>query len=401
MKEFLKTADILLPDIADYTKWSVVACDQFTGDRKYWEDLKKITEGSPSALNLILPEAYLSEDNSGDIKKINRNMHRYLEEGIFKSVKGAVLTERTFPSGVKRVGIVACIDLEDYDFAAGSKSPVRATEGTVLDRIPPRLKIRENAPVELPHIMILAEDETNEIFLPLYENRDSLTKLYDFELNMNGGHLKGYLLESLDKINRILDKKYVNIKNPFVFAVGDGNHSLATAKTMWENIKKSADCDIENHPARFALAEIVNLYDSGLIFEPIHRIVYNADCSELAEKLRKYSSAAGKYGVSLLTGGKILKFEFDMEVPDIYKTVQTVLDDYTALHKNCCVDYIHGEDALKSLAEKENAAGLLMPCLNKNGFFGYIAENGALPRKTFSMGEANEKRYYTEARKIF
>ncbi len=402
MREYLKTAKILLPDIKDYTKWSVVACDQYTGDKTYWEKLKEYVGDEVSTLNLILPEAYLSKDNFADIKRINDNMNIYLKSGIFKEFDGAVLTERTFPSGKKRVGIVACIDLEDYDFKIDSNPLIRATEGTVIERIPPRLKIRENAPLELPHILLLANDEKNEIFKPLYENRNNYEKLYDFELNMNGGHLRGYYLKSLNFVNEILNKNKDKYNTSFIFAVGDGNHSLATAKTMWENIKNaSKEENVLNHPARYALIELVNLYDDGLIFEPIHRIVYNADNDILYKEAEKHSSLNGKYQVDFIYEKRKKTLNFDMSVPKIYKTVQKILDGYKNLYKDAKIDYIHGEKELIEITEKNNALGIIMPCMKKDGFFEYIEKNKILPKKTFSMGEANEKRYYTEARKIF
>ncbi len=414
MKVF-KSADILIPKNADLKKWSVVACDQYTSEPEYWEKVKEYVGSEPSSLNLIFPEIYLSEGEKR-IEKINETMNEYLKNDIFEEFKNSLIyVERTIANGKTRRGIVGCIDLEEYDFNKGSVSAVRATEGTVLERIPPRVKIRENASLELPHIMILIDDEDKKIIEVLAQKKQDLKKLYDFDLMAGSGHLSGYLLENaecekvfagMDMLWEEFDSKY-NIKGAakLIFAVGDGNHSLATAKTCWERVKKDlSESERKNHPARYSLCEIVNLHDESLEFEPIHRVVFNVDCEKLLKEMHEYYNISDKEN-----GGQHIKYVTENTQGDIYitdpsseltvGTLQNFLDEYINKHGGE-VDYIHGDDVVYKLGTQKNNIGFILPAMSKNELFKTVIIDGALPRKTFSMGEARDKRFYLEAKRI-
>lgn len=414
MKVF-RSADILIPKNVDFTKWSVVACDQYTSEPEYWEKAEELVGDVPSALNLIFPEVYLSEGD-GRIEKINKKMNEYLDNDIFEELKDSLIyVERTIKNGKVRRGIVGCIDLEEYDFNRGSNSVVRATEGTVLERIPPRVKIRENSPLEFPHVMILIDDEEKKTVEPLTEVKQELKKLYDFDLMADSGHLTGYLLRKqdcenvfsgIDMLYEEFDSKY-DIKDAakLIFAVGDGNHSLATAKTCWENLKKNlSEKERENHPARFALCEIVNLHDESLEFEPIHRVVFNVDTERLLKKMHEY------YDISdTENGGQHIKYISEDKSGDLYVsnpssglavgTLQNFLDEYIKEYGGT-VDYIHGDDVVKKLGTQKGNIGFILPAMGKNELFKTVIKDGVLPRKTFSMGEACDKRFYLEGKKI-
>ena len=392
-------ADIMLPNTDDLTKWSVVACDQYTSQPEYWEEAQTLVGESPSTLNLVYPEAFLAQGD-GRIKKINETMQDYVEKGLFTTYKTCfIYVERTLSQGRVRKGIVGAVDLEDYDFNKGVKCPIRATEGTVLERIPPRVKIRENAPLELPHVMLLVDDKEK----CLIEQVKKGEKLYDFELMANGGHLTGYLVdgENADKFIETLEKFSENAPDGLVFAVGDGNHSLATAKTCWENIKETlSDSEKETHPARFCLVEIENIHDDVLEFEPIHRIVFGIEDEEaFTEKLIKelQCNEDGDGQEIVLVKGETERklYMKNTSSPISVGTLQKYLDTLS-----CEVDYIHGEDVVASLSERQGALGFLLPKPEKSSLFETVIKDGALPRKTFSMGEANEKRFYMEAKKI-
>lgn len=414
MKTF-KSADILIPKNVDFKKWSVVACDQYTSEPEYWKEVENTVGNEPSTLNIIYPEVYLSEGDKR-IKNINDTMDKYVKDNIFTEYKDSLIyLERTLRSGKKRYGIVGVIDLEDYDFNKGSDSLVRATEGTVLDRIPPRVKIRENAALELPHVMILIDDENKRVIEPLRNKTSDFELVYDFELMQNSGHLIGYILDDnsknnvFDGISKLYDEfddKY-NIRDAakLIFAVGDGNHSLATAKTCWENIKKNlSDEEKMTHPARFALCEIVNLHDESLEFEPIHRIVFGVDADNLLAEMSKYYDISDQDN-----GGQHFEYVYADKRGDIYVknpssglavgTLQNFLDDYIKKFGGE-VDYIHGEDVTVRLGSKENNIGFILPAMQKNELFSTVITDGALPRKTFSMGEACDKRFYMECKKI-
>lgn len=401
-----KPADILLPKNIDMTAWSVVACDQYTSQPEYWEKVKNIVGDKPSTLNIIFPEIYLSEDNSARIDSINRYMKEYLENGLFEEYKNSfVYVERTIGEGKVRRGLIGAIDLEAYDFTADAKTLVRATEGTVRERIPPRVQIRIGASIESPHIMVLIDDEKKNIIEKI--DKKKLPKLYDFDLMMGGGHIEGYLVTDTDEICNKLEKMVdAQGENPLLFAMGDGNHSLATAKACWEQIKSGlSESERENHPARYALAEIVNIHDSSMEFEPIHRVVFNVNPSELLSEFMKAEPSAEIDGGE---GQRITAVYGDKEVEITVKkpsntlevgTLQKFLDDYVK-KTDAKIDYIHGSDVVKSLAKESDRIGFILPSMKKSDLFPAIKNDGVLPRKTFSIGEAFEKRFYLECRKI-
>ncbi len=393
----VKKANVLLPQNCDLTKWSVVACDQYTSQKDYWERVTEFTKDAPSTLNLVYPEAFLSEGDAR-IEKINGAMEEYIKSGLFKEYKDCfIYVERTLSNNRVRKGVVCSIDLEEYDFTKGSKSAIRATEGTVLERIPPRVKIRENAILELPHVMLLADDKD----CTLIENVKKGEKLYDFTLMENGGKLTGWLVEgkNADEFIESVDTFSKNAPDGLVFAVGDGNHSLATAKTCWENIKKNLSAEeAENHPARFCLVEIENIHDEVLEFEPIHRVVFGINEENFTEELKKDLGAKeeGCQHIILVNNGiKTDLYINNTTSPLEVGTLQNYLDK-----KTCEVDYIHGKDVVEKLSMEKGAIGFLLPTPEKSSLFETVIKDGALPRKTFSMGEANEKRFYMEAKKI-
>ncbi len=393
-------ADILLPECTDMEKWSVVACDQYTAQPKYWEDAAQFVGESPSTLNIVYPEAFLSE-GEGRIEKINSKMYEYLEKGIFATLKDSlVYVERTMNSGKIRRGIVGAIDLEEYDFSKGSKSAIRATEGTILERIPPRVKIRENAPLELPHAILLINDETDHIFGGIEKSKP----LYDFDLMGGGGHIAAWhiLGDAADGVIAKIDRFAKTAKDNLVFAVGDGNHSLATAKTCWENLKgKLSEEERSSHPARFCLVEIENIHDEALEFEPIHRVVFGKTFSAVKNDLKNYyltcdSPTSTTQEIVLVSGEKTESIFVKNPSSNLtVGTLQKFLDD---MRYN--LDYIHGDDVVRELSDRPDAVGFILPCPRKNDLFETVILDGALPRKTFSMGEANEKRFYLEAKKI-
>ncbi len=415
-----KAANILLPKNTDFSKWSVVACDQYSSEPEYWKEAEKIVEDSPSTLNIIYPEAYLNEPNGDErIKNINNTMQTYLDDGIFKEYPDSLIyVERTQKNGKIRRGIVGQIDLEAYDYSVGSQSPVRATEGTIISRIPPRQRIRINAPVELPHILMLADDRKKEIIEPIDEIKDTLTVVYDFELMQGGGHIKGWLLDDstkakvLSEVDKLENKadfetKYgVKDKSVLAIAVGDGNHSLATAKSCWEEIKKSLSPEeCKTHPARFALAELENLHDEALEFEPIHRVIFNVDPKAIINAMEEYYPQM----TDMENGGQKIVITHQGEERTVYikdapcnlavGTFQKFMDDY--LENNTGeIDYIHGADVVRNLTTAENTIGFIFDGMEKNDLFTTVIKDGALPRKTFSMGEAYDKRFYLEAKRI-
>lgn len=391
-------ADIMLPKNTDLTKWSVVACDQYTSQPEYWEKVQELVGDCPSTLNLVYPEAFLSQGD-GRIDSINKTMESYCKQGIFNTYENCLIyTERTLSGGRVRKGIVGAVDLEEYDFNKGAKSAIRATEGTVLERIPPRVKIRENAPLELPHVMLLIDDSEKS----LIENVKKGEKVYDCELMADGGHLCGWLVENCDEFMAQLDVFSEKAADGLVFAVGDGNHSLATAKTCWENLKPTlSDAEKETHPARFCLVEIENIHDDVLEFEPIHRVVFgiedeDAFINRLTEKLGCSEENNGGQEIVLVKGENMKTLYMNnTSSPLAVGTLQKYLDTLSFE-----VDYIHGADVVKSLSAKAGAVGLLLPKPEKSSLFETVIKDGALPRKTFSMGEANEKRFYMEAKAI-
>lgn len=493
MSNCFNPANILLPnDCIDMKKWSVIACDQFTSQADYWDAVEKYVADAPSTLNVVFPEIYLGTienqendcNSSGDgvkngketgrktkyasmtdderIKYINTTMDTYLKDGTLKQAvaDGYVLVERTTESG-GRLGIVGLIDLEDYDFDPKNKTLIRATEGTVISRIPPRVKIREHAAIELPHVMLLVDDpvdgqngelcrnESQEsavniaaikhgIIEYVYAIRDTLCKLYDTELMQEGGHIRGYAIEgeAAKQLTEAFEAKQKSCGG-FLFAVGDGNHSLATAKTCWENIKKSGkftEEQLKTHPTRYALVEICNLHSEALEFKPIHRLLTNVDVKDM---LSFFEAEITKQGLESAEGDEIVFEYIESGNDDSAKQangneavsenndgtctasirtyginitnrgdrlpveiLQGILDKYLETHDNVSIDYIHGDEALHGLVQETKGCGIFLQSIDKSTLFPAINAGGVLPRKTFSIGEANEKRYYMECHKI-
>lgn len=420
LKVGAKPADILLPKNCDMSKWAVVACDQFTSQPEYWAEADRIAGDEPSALRLILPESKLNDPDVDDhIAGINRAMSDYLARDIFTTYHDSVIyIERRQSDGKIRHGLVAAVDLEQYDYTPGSGSLIRATEGTVLERIPPRVRVRKDAPIELPHVMLLIDDPKKTAIEPIASEKDGMEKLYDFDLMLKGGHLAGWKLTApqLDRLADALaalsgaeamEEKYgMKDSAPLLFAVGDGNHSLATAKTCYENLKKSTPQEQwADLPARYALVEIENLHDDALQFEAIHRVVFGVDPAKVMDAFKKfYPDAHEGQG-----GGHTIHFiwkgsEGDFTVPNPkvqlpVGTLQAFLDAY--LKENGGeIDYIHGEDVTRELGSKDGNMGFLLPAMGKDQLFKTVMADGVLPRKTFSMGHAEDKRYYVEGRKI-
>ncbi len=406
-----QSTNILIPQVESMEKWAVIACDQYTSQPEYWKRVRKYTEGSVSSLNLILPEAEM-ENAPELIKKINRNMDTYITDGIFKEYKNAyVYVERTLVNGSLRKGVVGAVDLETYDYCNYSAAAIRATERTVAERIPPRMNIRRNASLELPHILLLCDDEKLMLIESLEQIKEQCPKLYDFDLMEGGGHITGWLIDGenatmfdkkLDEYAMTNAEKYENEgRKPMVFAVGDGNHSLATAKACYEELKKRhPDTDLSNHPARYALVELENLHDKSQQFEPIHRIVTEVNTDALLDTMKETICAKDGYPIICYIGQKEETVYLDKNLGELPVAIlQKFLDEYLEQNSGK-IDYIHGDDVVKELASKVNSVGFLLPNIEKNQFFRGIAMDGVLPRKTFSMGHAQEKRYYLEARKI-
>lgn len=412
----LKKANILLPKDSDMEKWAVIACDQYTSEPEYWKRVEEIVGENPSTLKITLPEIYLEQDGVEErISNINKEMDKLKKEGFFRVLDNSLIyLERTQADGKVRKGLVGMVDLEDYSYEKGSQTLIRATEGTVLERIPPRVRVRENASLELPHVMLLIDDEKKEIIEGLTEKVTEV--VYDFDLMQNGGHIKGYkvpeelvekVFEGLENLadKETFEEKYqVKDKGVLLFSVGDGNHSLATAKACYENLKKVLPKEeYENHPARYALAEIVNLHSEALEFEPIHRVVFGVEPKHMVEELSKY------YEISEEPEGQKIEYVYKGEDRVIYiknpksnlavGSLQMFIDEYIK-ENGGKVDYIHGDEVTKELGSKAGNIGFLLPNMKKTDLFKTVILDGALPRKTFSMGHSYDKRYYLEARKI-
>ena len=404
--------DILIPKDVEMKKWAVIACDQFTSQPEYWERVEKSVGEAPSSLKLIFPEAKLGEESSDMVSRIRNTMEKYLAEEVFEEYKNAfVYVERTLLDGSIRKGVVGAINLEEYDYTAHSLSGIRATEKTVVERIPPRKVIRENAVLELPHILLFSDDEKDLMCGYLESVKGELPVVYDFDLMEEGGHITGRLVsgkiaeaffEKMEAYGDFIQQKYADSeKTPMMFAVADGNHSLATAKACYEDIRlKNQGENLLYHPARYALVEMVNIHDEAQKFEPIHRIVKNVDVNALLGALILDSCAEGGYPIKWYSGEKHGTIYLDPEKGQLpIGILQNFLDDYLSLHLGV-IDYIHGEDVLQNLAKEANSIGFALPVIDKDKFFRGIIEDGVFPRKTFSTGHAREKRYYLEARKI-
>ncbi|AEF82002.1 DUF1015 domain-containing protein [Leadbettera azotonutricia] len=411
----LKIPEILLPKPgAELEKWAVIACDQFTQDLHYWEKARAIARDAPSCLNLIFPEAYLGDGRPDSrIQSIHRAMASYMNEGIFAPPRlNCVYIERATPFHPCRRGLVLAVDLDQYDWAPDSRPLIRSTEGTIKERLPPRMDIRRGAPLETPHILLLIDDEEDTLLPSLGElakNAGSPAPLYDTPLMMDSGSVKGWpldnekawtkLAEGLEKLGGKANLRYgVQDSAPFLYAVGDGNHSLATAKGIWEEYKAlhKHEQGYENHPCRWALVELENLYDPGISFEPIHRVLFDTEASAIEAALKKlpgfrYSKKGERY------------FALEADTAELATvTLQPLLDEL-AKPTGAAIDYIHGKEELRRLAADASRPAICieLPPIRKNGLFQTVAKNGPLPRKSFSMGEAREKRFYLECRKLF
>ena len=394
-------ADILIPASADMTKWSVVACDQFSSDRDYWERVKAFVGGAPSTLKLIVPEAYLEDgDTEARAAAIAREMDEYLSSDLFRTLDSSyVYVERTLESGAVRRGLVGVLDLEKYDYAPGSRTAIRASEGTIVSRLPARIKVRRGAKLELPHIMALINDRIKTVIEPLAGEK--LPLLYDFDLMEGGGHIRGFQVtgaaaeRTAAALMRLAEASDVQV------IMGDGNHSLAAAKGFWDEIKGSLpDGERETHPARFALVELNNVYDPAIEFEAIHRAVFGVDAAAFADALAALDSQSGQWPVRCRTaaGDRELRVEADT-IGGLIGKVQEFIDGYLEANGGA-VDYIHGEAEVLALGERDNAAGIVLPAMGKSDFFATVESGGAFPRKSFSIGHAREKRYYLECRRI-
>lgn len=435
----LQVPKILLPKKGtDMQRWAVIACDQYTSDKGYWQRLMQQTAENISTLNLVFPEVYLDDNDTEErIAAINQTMQSYLANGsLEEQPPGFILVDRKTTAVESRKGLIVALDLEHYDYTEGAQGLIRSTEGTILDRLPPRIKVRQNAPIELPHIMVLIDDPQQTVIEPLFAEK--LETVYDFELLENGGHLKGYRVDQPELIEQIVTaltkladpvayhEKYKIDGAPMLYAMGDGNHSFATAKAIWEKLKQEADdpAQIMDHPARFALVELVNVHDSGLEFEAIHRVLFDVNSGHLQQQMKEFFAArntpvdftwcadyseaqalaegsegahafpiilAGQFGVC-----RVEKPEYTLTVA----TLQAFLDQYLEENPPARIDYIHGEKSVTELGSQTNCAGFYLPAISKHDLFKTIVLDGALPRKTFSLGEADEKRFYLECRKI-
>lgn len=413
-------ADILLPQVSDLQRWAVVACDQYTSQPEYWQRVERFVGNAPSSLHLILPESSLEGPSvETDIMDVTNTMSRYLRENLFRLCPHSLIyVERTLASGRLRRGLVGMVDLEAYDYEPGSSALIRATEGTVLSRIPPRVAVRKNAVIELPHVLVLTDDPEKTVIEPLHAEKERLELLYDFDLMEHSGHLRGWLLDEKAQeqvataLNALADPTAFNARYKtenlpvMLFAVGDGNHSLATAKACYERQKTlHPPEEWAGLPARYALVELTNLHDNSLEFEPIHRVLFGVEARTLLDAL--LAAYPGTYeGVG---EGHVLRYihadgagTITVPTPSAQlpvATLQCFLDHWLSEHP-CRIDYIHGEDVTKALAAEPGNLGFLLPPMGKDRLFPTVIHDGVLPRKTFSMGEAQDKRFYLEARKI-
>ena len=419
------------PDI-DLSKWAVIACDQFTAEPEYWQAVNDLVQGAPSTYHLILPEVFLgTQQETERIQSTQAAMRKYLHEGLFQTQEGFLLVERTV-DGKARHGLMLALDLEQYEYTPGSQTLIRATEGTILDRLPPRIKIREGASLELPHIMVLIDDPGYTVIEPLLEYRDSLPQAYDFDLMLDSGHLTGYLVKDAHLENGVITalKKLAEpgtFRNKYglagqegvlLFAMGDGNHSFATAKAIWEKIKPVVGMD---HPARYALVEIENVHDSGLAFEPIHRVLFNV-AEDYQQAMKRYFGDAVSFmpvpsqhemvkavdhqpdkgqTIGIISGNRFDLAIFNRPISNLpVGTLQPFLDQWLKTKSADKIDYVHGQDVVIRLGRQPGNLGFYLPTMPKSDLFKTVIIDGALPRKTFSMGEAKEKRFYMECRQI-
>lgn len=396
-------AHILTPKVEDMTKWSVVACDQYTSQPEYWARVRDFIGDAPSTLNLILPEAELE---NADPAKVNAAMKDYLSKDLFDVHKYSfIYLQRTQNDGKIRQGLIGMLDLECYDYHKGSQTLCRATEGTVEDRLPPRIRVRKDAPLELPHIMVLIDDPQKTVIEFLENKTCCFEKLYDFDLMEQGGHLTGHVIEGYECEERMraLAALAGDEEHPLLYAMGDGNHSLATAKACYEQLKDSIGEAALEHPARYCLVELVNLHSEALEFEPIHRIVAHTDPDRLLNALKEAGLEEGdahSQKIEVVRGGTHTVYSFAIESSKLaVGSLQNALDRLVP-QIGGEIDYIHGEDVVDALTEKEHSIGFILPNMAKEDLFPTVIADGALPRKTFSMGHAHDKRFYLECRRI-
>lgn len=398
-------ATILLPQSSDLEKWSVIACDQFSAQPEYWKRVREKVADAPSTLHMILPEAELGQP--GEEKKvadIHAKMTEYLEEGMFKSYEDSfIYVERTLENGEIRKGLIGMIDLENYEYEEGASAPIRCTEKTVVERIPPRMKVRWEASLELPHVLLLCDDKEKLLIEPIAAQKKELKQLYHFSLMEEGGEIAGWLVTGcvLKQFEGAMERYQKKADSSVIFAVGDGNHSLATAKACYERLKKEHPReDLSQHPARYALVELENIHDEAQVFEPIHRFVFDTEPMPLLETLKGQCGAETGYPVEWHAQGRSGIIYLNSSMGELAVGIlQKFLDEYLKGSKGK-LEYIHGDDELKQLTKQRNTIGFILPAMRKEQLFKGIEADGSLPRKTFSMGNAKEKRYYLECRRI-
>lgn len=429
----VRTGDVLLPKAAtDLYRWAVIACDQFTSEPEYWEKVAGIVGGAASTYNLILPEVHLGSSNEAThIQRTQQTMRNYLDQGLFRRQNSLILVERSV-LGKTRYGLMLALDLEHYDFNKGSQTLIRATEGTILDRLPPRMRIREGALLELPHILVLIDDPQGTVIEPLVAKKGELSMLYDTDLMLGSGHITGRAVNTeadearvIAALRALADPAHFRSrygvgedKGVLLFAMGDGNHSLATAKAIWEQNKARVGMD---HPSRYALVEIENVHDQGLEFEPIHRVVFNthqpvltalqahfgdamrfdvlSSSTEMIERVNRGSEGEQHIGiVSAEQCGVLSLTRSTSNLP--VGSIQAFLDAWLKDGGAEKIDYVHGSEVVTRLGSQPGNVGFFLPAMQKSELFKTVILDGALPRKTFSMGEAVEKRFYLEARRI-
>ena len=401
-RDIFTPADILLPEGIQMENWSVIACDQFSSERDYWERVRERVAGSPSTLNMIVPEAYLEGiDEIREIEKIRLAMDACFSSDVLREVKDSfIYVERTQTDGHVRRGLVGTIDLEDYSFSGGDAA-ILASEGTVLERLPARIRIRRAACLELPHIMTFIDDKNASVIEPLSAITDRLPLLYDFELMEGGGRIRGMQVTGGDAFAVMDAMRALHERNEVLMVIGDGNHSLASAKVYWDEIKESLSSSLrENHPARRALIEVNNVYDPAISFKAIHRIVFDVDHEELLSKFNNSIPPGDDYAVRW--AAKDQHGEIGLSagcIGDMLIKIQDFLDDYTSV-ADCRVDYIHGADTAKRLAGDDRCLALILPSMDKSELFETVARKGVFPKKSFSVGHARDKRYYLECRRI-
>ena len=403
MELAFQPTELLLPkNNTEIDRWPCIACDQYTSQPDYWERAERFVGEAPSTLRMIIPECWLGEAETR-IPAVQQTMRDYLAAGILETAVrgGYVLTERTTPSG-KRLGLVGAVDLEQYDFDEAVHPAIQPTELTVVERLPPRVAVRRGAPLETGHVMLLANDPMRTLIEPLYAARARLRCVYDVELMLGGGHLRGWAVTDaaeLESIDEVMRAQQAGNGGALLFAVGDGNHSLAAAKRCWEEKKAELGLD---HPLRYAMCEVVNLYDEALRFEPIHRIVKGIDAAALIEALTDALPLTGTpQQLTVVTADEDIVLPVSVGEEELaVSTVQKVLDRMLRENPGASIDYIHGEQAVRSLCADAGTVGLLLPPIDKNSFFDILNARGRMPRKTFSMGEADEKRFYMECRRL-